>query len=40
MIRGPKPATYPDIHMYPGDVPFSWKVTLKDDGEPVDISNS
>jgi hypothetical protein len=19
-VRGPKPATYPDIHMYPGDV--------------------
>jgi hypothetical protein len=26
--------------MYPGDVPFSWKVTLKDDGVPVDITNS
>jgi hypothetical protein len=26
--------------MYPGDVPFSWKVTLKSDGEPVDITDS
>jgi hypothetical protein len=26
--------------MYPGDVPFSWKITLKDDGVPVDIINS
>jgi hypothetical protein len=40
VVRGPKPATYPDIHMYRGDVPFSWKVTLKDDGVPVDITDS
>lgn len=40
VVRGPKPAAYPDIHMYPGDVPFLWKVTVKDDGVPVDISQS
>ena len=40
MPRTPKPATYPDIHIYPGDAPFSWKVTLKDDGVPVDITDS
>jgi hypothetical protein len=40
VLRGPKPATYPDIHMYRGDVPFWWKVTLKSDGLAVDISGS
>lgn len=40
VVRGPKPATYPDIHMYPGDVPFSWKVTLREDGETIDVSDS
>ena len=40
VVRGPKPATYPDIHIYPGDVPFSWKTTIRSDGQPIDITNS
>jgi len=34
------PAQYPDIRMYPGDVPISWFVTLRRQGQGVDINNS
>jgi hypothetical protein len=34
------PAQYPDIKMYPGDVPISWLVTLRRQGQGVDVTNS
>jgi hypothetical protein len=34
------PAQYPDIKMYPGDVPISFFVTLRRQGQGLDISNS
>lgn len=35
-----EPAPYPDIDIYPGDVPISWRVTMKREGQPLDVTNS
>jgi hypothetical protein len=33
-------APYPEIKIYPGDVPISWLVTIRRDGTALDVSNS
>jgi hypothetical protein len=36
----PKPASYPDLTVYPGDPPVSWKVAVRENGVAVDLTNS
>lgn len=35
-----RPGTYPDIHMYPGDAPISFRAFLRREGEVLDVTNS
>src|ERR1041384_2851023 len=40
VVTHKKPATHPDITIYPGDLPVTWDLSILRNGAPMDLSTS